>query len=157
MSDPHAILLSGVSVVAYEDLVRSHVERCLQDIWEVRQPERDGDGDYPFRSKSAVGWVRLELALPTLVRVFAHAAYAVKQSAGLLKELNTLNSRSRLATVSWSDGVVSVSCALPAESLDRKGLRLALESVSNVADDISELTAAIFGGQLPAPHSSGHA
>lgn len=136
--------------MAYEDLVRSHLERCLQDVWEVRQLEQDDDGDYPFRAKSALGWVRVETFRPALVRVFAHAAYQVKRSAALLSEINTLNARSRLATVSWSDGVVSVSCALPAESLDRPSLRLALDSVTHVADDISELTAAVFGGQLPA-------
>jgi Putative bacterial sensory transduction regulator len=139
--------------MAYEDLVRSHLERCLQDVWEVRALEKDDDGDYPFRTKSALGWVRVEPYRPALVRVFAHAAYRVKRSAALLAEINTLNSRSRLATVSWSDGVVSVSWALPAESLDRASMRLALDSVRQVADDISELTAAVFGGQVPArPH-----
>jgi hypothetical protein len=136
--------------MAYEDLVRSHLERCLQDVWESRQLETDDDGDYPFRTKAALGWVRVEAPRPSLIRVFAHAAYQVKRSAALLKEINTLNSRSRLATVSWSDGVVSVSWALPAESLDRSSLRLALDSVTHVADDISELTVAVFGGQVPA-------
>ena len=81
-----------------------------------------------------------------MVRVFAHAAYEVKSSAALFKEINALNARSRLATVSWSSGVVSVHAALPAEPLDRPSLRLALDMVSCVADDIGELTAAVFGG-----------
>ena len=135
--------------MAYEDLVRSHVERCLQDIWDVRQPEMDADGDYPFRATSSVGWVRVEPQRPVLVRVFAHAAYEVKQSAALLKEINALNVRSRFATVAWAAGVVSVHSALPAEALDRATLRLALDTVTSVADDISVLTAAVFGGQLP--------
>ncbi len=138
------------NLMAYEDLVRSHVERCLQDIWDVRQPEPDGDGDYPFRSASSVGWVRVEAQRPVLVRVFAHAAYGVKQSAGLLKEINALNIRARFATVSWAAGVVSVQSALPAESVDRATLRLALDTVTSVADDISVLTVAVFGGQVPA-------
>jgi hypothetical protein len=135
--------------VAYEDLVRSHVERCLQDIWEVRTPEPDQDGDYPFQTKSCVGWLRIEPQRPILVRVFAHAAYDVKRSAGLLQEINALNVQSRLATVCWSAGVVSVHSALPAEVIDRASLRLVFDTVSSVADDISELTAAVFGGQLP--------
>jgi hypothetical protein len=135
--------------MAYEDLVRSHVERCLQDIWDVRVPEVDGDGDYPFRSASSVGWVRVEPQRPVLVRVFAHAAYEVKRSVALLKEINALNVRSRFATVCWAGGVVSVHSALPAESVDRATLRLALDTVTSVADDISVLTAAVFGGQLP--------
>ncbi len=135
--------------MAYLDVSRSHVERCLQDIWEVQRVEQDADGDYPFQTKSGVGWVRVEQCRPVLVRVFAHAAYQVKRSAALLKELNALNARSRLATVSWSDGAVAVSCALPVETLDRTGLRLALDAVTCVTDDISELTVAVFGGALP--------
>jgi hypothetical protein len=135
--------------VAYEDLVRSHVERCLQDIWEVQRPEPDRDGDYPFQTKSCVGWLRIEPQRPLLVRVFAHAAYDVKRSAALLQEINALNARSRLATVCWSDGVVSVHSALPAEVIDRATLALLLDTVRCVADDIGELTAAVFGGQLP--------
>src|ERR1700710_1657720 len=136
--------------MAYQDLVRSHLERCLQDVWDVNRLEQDPDGDYPFRDKTCVGWVRVEPERPALVRVFVHAAYQVKRSAALLAEINTLNGRSRLATVSWSDGVVSVSCASPGESLDRMGLRLALDSVTRVAEDISELIATVFGGHLPA-------
>jgi hypothetical protein len=141
--------------MAYKHLVRSHVERCLQDIWEVRIPEVDEEGDYPFKTKVCVGWVRVEPMPPVMVRVFAHAAYEVKPSAALYKEINTLNARSRLATVSWSSGVVSVHAALPAEPLDRPSLRLALDMVSSVADDIGELTAAVFGGHSPARSAAG--
>jgi hypothetical protein len=135
--------------MAYKHLVRSHVERCLQDIWDVRSPEIDDEGDYPFKTRVCVGWVRVEPQPPVMVRVFAHAAYEVKSSAALFKEINALNARSRLATVSWSSGVVSVHAALPAEPLDRPSLRLALDMVSCVADDIGELTAAVFGGRSP--------
>ena len=110
----------------------------------------DGDGDYPFRAASSVGWVRVEPQRPVLVRVFAHAAYDVKRSAALLKEINALNVRARFATVSWAAGVLSVQSALPAEAVDRGTLRLALDTVTSVADDISVLTAAVYGGRLPA-------
>lgn len=141
--------------MAYEDLVRSHVERCLQDIWDVRVPEADEEGDFPFRTKSCTGWVRLEPQQPVLVRVFVHAAYEVKPSAALLREINAINARSRLATVSWLAGVVGVHSALPAETLDRATLRLVLDMVSCVADDISELIAAVFGGHAPAKAPEG--
>jgi hypothetical protein len=143
-------------VVAYDDLVRSHVERCLQDIWEVPGPEVDADGDYPFRTSSCQGWVRVERQPPQLVRVFVHVAYDVKRSAALLQELNALNVRSRLATVCWADRTVAVNVALPAQTLDRASLRLALDVVSRVADDISELIVAVFGGQatLPSPQEA---
>jgi hypothetical protein len=141
--------------MAYKNLVRSHVERCLQDIWDVRSPEVDEEGDYPFKTKVCFGWVRVEPQPPVMVRVFAHAAYEVKSSTALFKEINSLNARSRLATVSWASGVVSVHAALPAEPLDRPSLKLALDMVSSVADDIGELTAAVFGGH-PASRTSDH-
>jgi hypothetical protein len=134
--------------VAYEDLVRSHVERCLQDIWEVPGPEVDEDGDYPFRTESCLGWVRVEPQPPVLVRVFTHVAYDVKRSAALLQELNVLNVRSRLATVCWSERTVAVHGALPVDAPDRANLRLVLDTVSRVGDDISELIAAVFGGRV---------
>jgi hypothetical protein len=137
--------------VAYDDLVRSHVERCLQDIWEVPGPAVDDDGDYPFRTKSCLGWVRVEPQPPLLVRVFAHVAYDVKRSAALLQELNALNVRSRLATVCWADRTVAVHSALAVEALDRANLRLHLDTVTRVADDISELIAAVFGGRVASP------
>jgi hypothetical protein len=141
--------------VVYEDLVRSHVERCLQDIWDVAGPEADADGDYPFRTGSCLGWVRVEPQPPVMVRVFAHVAYDVKRSAALLKELNALNVRSRMATVCWADGTVAVHSALPVDAVDRATLRLALDTVSKVADDISELVAAVFGGRVAAPSPEG--
>jgi hypothetical protein len=137
--------------MAYDDLVRSHVERCLQDIWELSSLELDGEGDYPFRSGSCVGWVTVETQRPKLVRVIMHAAYGVKQSAALLRELNTINSRARFASVSWSAGVVTVQWALAAESFDRASLHLALDTVTTVANDIAELISTVFGGQVPLP------
>jgi hypothetical protein len=136
--------------MAYEDLVRSHVERCLQDIWSVHRLELDADGDYPFQAKASVGWVRIETQHPTLVRVFAHAAYDVKRSAALLQEINAVNARARLATVCWSHGVVSVHGALPVDAISRTTLAMMLDTVTSVADDISELIAAVFGGHVPA-------
>jgi hypothetical protein len=142
--------------VAYDDLVRSHVERCLQDIWEVPAgPEMDDDGDYPFRTGSCLGWVRLEQQPPMLVRVFAHVAYDVKRSAALLQELNVLNVRSRLATVCWADRTVAVHSALPVDALDRANLRLVLDTVTKVADDISGLIAVVFGGRVPSQSQEG--
>lgn len=111
----------------------------------------DEEGDYPFRTRACVGWVRVEPQPPVLVRVFAHVALDVKRSAALLQELNALNVRSRMATVCWADGTVAVHSALPVDAVDRGTLRLALDTVSRVADDISELVAAVFGGSVAAP------
>ena len=47
-----------------EHLVRSHVERCLQDIWQVCRVAVDDDGDYPFRAGVAACWVRVDSRTP---------------------------------------------------------------------------------------------
>lgn len=137
--------------LAYEDLVRSHVERCLQDIWETSKVTMDGEGDYPFRAGTCVGWVTIEQQRPMLVRVIMHAAYEVKQNAALLRELNAINARSRFASVCWSAGVVTVQWALGVETLDRNGLQHALDTVTTVANDIAELIVTVFGGQVALP------
>jgi hypothetical protein len=66
-----------------------------------------------------------------------------------------LNVRSRLATVCWADRTVAVHSALPVEALDRANLRLVLDTVTKVADDISELIAAVFGGRVASPSQEG--
>jgi hypothetical protein len=137
--------------MAYEDLVRSHVERCLQDVWGVSKLQADAEGDYPFRAEPCVGWVTVERQRPMLVRVLLHAAYDVKLTAALLKEINAINVRARFATVCWSAGVVMVQSAVPVEALDRAGLELALTTVTSVGEDIAELIATVFGGKVTVP------
>ena len=80
-------------------LLRSHVERCLQDIWDVPDLVIDDDGDYPYRRGTAMCWVSPFDGPVPGVRVFAHAAYGLKPSAKLLREVNDLNVRSTWARV----------------------------------------------------------
>lgn len=67
-------------------LLRSHLERCLQDIWTRPDLNTDADGDYPFRRGSAMCWVSLPAGPVAGVRVFAHAAAGLKASAKLLAD-----------------------------------------------------------------------
>ena len=108
-------------------LVRSHVERCLQDIWQVCRVPFDEEGDYPFRAGAAACWVRVDDHIPVLVRVFGHAVVDVKRSAGLLRELNDLNSRARTTSTAWDAthpgatvGVVRVSTVVHPHGLGRR-------------------------------------
>jgi hypothetical protein len=132
-----------------EHLVRSHVERCLQDIWDVCRVPVDDDGDYPFRAGTAACWVRVDSALPVLVRVFGHAVVDVKRTAGLLREINDVNSRSRTTSVAWDAGVVRVSAMVHPDALDRASLRHALDAVSVVSNDLGPLMAGVYGGSTP--------
>lgn len=132
-------------------MLRSHVERCLQDIWDTRELVVDGDGDYPFRQGTAMGWVSVVAGPPPSVRVFAHAAHGLRRTAKLLGEVNDLNARSRWAKVAFAHGIVQVSIELPPAAVDRLTLAGAVVSVGEVADDVGGLLAAVFGGQTPLP------
>ena len=132
-----------------EHLVRSHVERCLQDIWQVCRVPTDDDGDYPFRAGTAACWVRVDSQLPVLVRVFGHAVVDVKRTAGLLRELNDVNSRARTTSAAWDAGVVRVSAMVHPEALGRASLRHALDAVATVSNDLGPMLASVYGGSTP--------
>lgn len=132
-------------------MLRSQVERCLQDIWGTRELVSDVDEDYPYRQGTAMGWVSVVAGPPPSVRVFAHAAYGLRRSAKLLAEVNDLNARSRWAKIAFADGIVQVSIELPPAAVDRLTLAGAITAVGEVADDIGGLLAAVFGGRTPLP------
>jgi hypothetical protein len=132
-------------------LLRSHVERCLQDIWDVPDLVIDDDGDYPYRRGTAMCWVSPFDGPVPGVRVFAHAAYGLKPSAKLLREVNDLNVRSVWARVALLNGVVRVSAELHWAAVDRLALEQAARGVGEVADDIGALLATVYGGHTPFP------
>lgn len=129
--------------------LRSHVERCLQDIWDECRVEKDSDGDYPFRYGSTQGFVRIEPGQPDVVRVFAYASLDTPRSAKLLTELNDVASRCRTVSLRWRGGAVIVEQVLQANAVKRSTLRQAFQAVSFVADDIGTLIATVYGGATP--------
>jgi hypothetical protein len=135
--------------LANQKWLRSHVERCLQDIWDLCRVVADDDGDYPFRFGTAAGFVRINKGSPTMVRVWAIAAMSVPRSAKLLGELNDINVRNRSAWTTWSDGLIVVEQALVAKGLKRSALKQALNTVGGTADDIGPMIATVFGGETP--------
>jgi hypothetical protein len=128
---------------------RSHVERCLQDIWDVCRVQSDPDGDYPFSNGTSTCYVRVQGGDPIAVRVFAYAVIGVKSSAKLLAELSDLTSRTRMAYVFWSSDAVIVSQVLHIDSVNRKALRYACNHVSFIANDVGPMLATVFGGETP--------
>lgn len=130
-------------------MLRSHTERCLQEIWEQSELHADDDGDYPFRHGTAICWVRVSPAPQQEVRVFAHAALRVKRTAKLLAEINDINVRARWVNVSLQDDVVVVSGALHWTNINRPALAELLRATSHVADDIGAMIAAVHGGETP--------
>jgi hypothetical protein len=134
------------------ELLRSHVERALQAIWEQADLVVDDDGDYPFRSRTAACWVRVVGGEQPAVRVFAHAALEVPSTKKVFEEISELNSRSRWAKVSWCHGVVVVDESIHWLSVDRAAIERAIESVMVVSDDIGTMMTAVYGGETPFPH-----
>jgi hypothetical protein len=132
-----------------QHLVRSHVERCLQDIWRISQVPIDDEGDYPFRAGTAACWVRVDSQVPVLVRVIGHAVEGVKRTSGLLRELNEINSCTRTTSVVWDEGVIRVTAMLHPEGLGRGSLRHALDAVTLVTNDIGPMIASVYGGTTP--------
>ena len=137
-------------------LLRSHVERALQEHWGRKDLVVDCDGDYPFRAGQAMGWVSIE-SQPPAVRVFAHAARGIKRSAKVLAEVNELSASARWAKVFWHDDIVFVSRALDLEGADSSSIRLACDTVAAVAEEIAPMLAMVFGGSTPFPPEVEHA
>lgn len=129
---------------------RSHVERCLQQVWTEPRVQPDEDGDYPFRWGSALGWVAIDEEEP-LLRVWAYAAAGLRRSAKLLGEINDINLRSRSVHVVLSGHYAIVRQAMSAHGVDVESLGQAYGAVGSVAEDIGPMLAAVFGGSTPFP------
>lgn len=132
-------------------MLRSHVERALQEIWGSADLVTDCDHDYPFRSQTAMCWLSIVDGASPGVRVFAHAVHGVPRSVKLLAELTELNLRSRWASISWDHGIVVVDAALHWESVDRSSVERVLDAVTAVADEIGIMIATVYGGATPFP------
>ena len=135
----------------HEAMLRSHVERCLQDIWGVPELVVDEDGDYHFRHGTAACWVSLDGTAGDGVRVIANAAVGLKPSARLLREVNDLNVGARWVRVTLNRGIVHVSRELHWTAVERMPLQQAIHGVGSVADHIGLLLASVHGGQTPFP------
>lgn len=129
--------------------IRSHVELLLQREWDACRVTADGDGDFPFRSGTALCWVSVLETEPIMVRVFAHAAYGLKPTGKLLRELNEIEGRCLSAHVRLADETVVVSQTISPIGLTQPVLAQAMSAVSGVAADIGSLLAAMFGGSTP--------
>ena len=132
-------------------MARSHIERMLQDVWDICRVTADPDGDYPFRDGTAACWVAVLDTAPPVVRVFAHAARGLRPTLKLHTELNDIQRRALSAAVMLHDDVVIVQQTLSPIGLTGPVLAQALRAVGGVADDIGLLLASMFNGVTPYP------
>jgi hypothetical protein len=144
MSDLTSTTAAGQAV-----WLRAYVEKLLREAADDRPVQADEDGDFPFPWGTAMGWVQVVDGDPPLVRVMAHAAYGLRPTAALRKEIDEINARATYAKVFLSGGHLVVTYAMPAESLSVSMLQRATVHVGSVAEDIGGLAAAVFGGQTP--------
>jgi hypothetical protein len=136
--------------------LRAHVERFLEDFWEVHRVEVDKDGDYPFRVGTAACWVHVEPSvadgIPPTVQVFAHAATGInKPTLRFWRELNELNREGQWTRVCLDGGTVVVQRTLDMYGSDSDSMERAIRAVAGVAQDIGEMLAAVYGGVTPWP------
>jgi hypothetical protein len=132
--------------------IRSHVELLLQREWNVGRVLADEDGDFPYRHETAACYVSVLDLDPPMVRVFAHAAYGLKPTLKVLRELNDIQGRALSARVELRRDVVVVSQTLSPIGLSQPVLAQAMDAVGTVAEDIGTLLAAMFDGATPFKH-----
>jgi hypothetical protein len=132
--------------------IRSHVELMLQREWEVCRVVADSDGDFPFRHGTAACYVSVLDNEPPMVRVFAHAAYGLKPTLKVLREINEIQRRALSARVELRQDVVVVSQTISPIGLTQPVLAQAMDAVATVADDIGTLFAVMFDGRTPFEH-----
>jgi hypothetical protein len=131
--------------------IRSHVELLLQREWDVCRVAVDSDGDFPFRNGTAACYVSVLDTEPAMVHVFAHAAYGLKPTLKVLRELNEIQRRSLSARVELRGDVVVVAQTLSPVGLTQPVLAQAVDAVAALAADIGTLLAVMFDGSTPYP------
>jgi len=132
----------------------AYVESLLGQLW--GSPARaDDDGDWPFRQGTAACWVAVRPEPRWRDEVFGHAAFEVKQSARLLRELNEANAHLLDGRIYWREDVVLVATSIEADRVDGEALARACMGVGSTADDLGALLAAMFDGRTPFPAELG--
>lgn len=128
----------------------AYVEKCLRHSWGDDADHLVSFGHIvTFRAGTAACQVRVEDGDPAMVRVMALAVTDVSSSAKLLREVNEVNSRARVANVWWAARDIVVECSLFAESVTVETLEQACQHVVDVANDIGIGMAAMYDGSTP--------
>ena len=126
---------------------RAFVERSLQEVWESPEIVQDDDGDYPFGDEDAMSYVTVEAGSHLGVCVWSYAAFGVKGTAGVLREVNDLNMAAGLCKAVWHQGVIRVELRLPADQVSVESLQRACWHVNGMTSSVGEMFAVVHRGE----------
>ena len=130
-----------------EQLLRNRVEQIIDDVVGHLGVERDSDGDYRLVRRGTPVYARLLFDHdPTVLQVFAVLVDDIVASAELYAELNDLNTASTFARLFHVHDQVLAEVDLAAHSLDAHELRVALNRILTVANEIAPTLSAVLGG-----------
>lgn len=127
-------------------MVRAYVESLLERLIGAQQVVPDADGDYPVRYRDARYYVRVVGQVDSVVQVFSVAVAGVPATAGLLRELNTINSQITFARVFWVQDQVLVESEMVGEGVEPADFDNACRAVATITDHYASALAAKFGG-----------
>ena len=114
------------------------------ELDEVRQ---DCDGDYPFRHGTAMYYLSVGRG-GHLLKIWSHAAYGVKPTKPVLREVNSTNERLMHCRAYMSGETLMVEAFVPIEPLVPAYLTAVCHEVGCTADRVGQLLAAVHGGQV---------
>lgn len=130
-----------------EQVLRDRVEEVINDVVGHLGVVRDDDGDYPLLRRGTPVYARLLFVHdPSVLQVFAVLVDDIAASAELYSELNDLNASSTFARLFHIGEQVLAEVDLAAHSLDAHELRVALNRILTVANEIVPTLSAVLGG-----------
>ena len=136
--------------MSWNDALVHHVERCIERDFGITGVEQDDDGDYGVMGHGRPVWIRpLHGSEPPLVRLWSPAAYDVKPTVALLRELNDINADAQQLRVAIRHKSVVVSAELEMEALTAGQIGRLAGEIGTTAEGVGEMIATIFGGMQP--------
>ena len=128
-------------------MAHSHVQRMLREGMELDTVEQDSDGDYPFRHGTAMYYLSVGRG-GHLLKIWSHAAYGVKPTKSVLREVNSTNEMLIHCRAYMTGETLVVEAFVPIESLIPGYLVAVCHEVGCTADRVGQLLAAVHGGHV---------
>ncbi len=128
-------------------MAHSHVQRMLREGMELETVEQDRDGDYPFRHGTAMYYLSVGRG-GHLLKIWSYAAYGVKPTKAVLREVNSTNEQLMHCRAYMSGESLVIEAFVPIESLVPGYLVAVCHEVGCTADRVGQLLAAVHGGHV---------